>query len=96
MFSGKRRGFNVIQHNTNNTATGEKPEYIPLSLASSKDVYHRNKTTPSTLTLMPTPSFRTGSTSRRKGSRQLGSGYSAHQSQGGAGERKVLLDQISS
>ena len=39
---GERRGIHVIQHNTNDTTTGEKPEYMPLGLAFSKDVYHRN------------------------------------------------------
>ena len=39
---GDRRGIHVIQHNTKDTKTGEKPENMPLGLASSKDVYHRN------------------------------------------------------
>ena len=36
------RGIHVIQHNTNNTKTGEKPAYMPSGLTFSTDVYHRN------------------------------------------------------
>ena len=39
---GERRGIHGIQHNTNDTKTGEKPEYMPSGLAFSTDVYHRN------------------------------------------------------
>ena len=39
---GERRGIHVIQHNTNNTKTGEKPGYMPSGLAFSTDVYNRN------------------------------------------------------
>ena len=34
--------IHVIQQNTNDTTTGEKPGYMPSGLAFSKDVYHRN------------------------------------------------------
>ena len=37
-----RRGIHVIQNNTNDTMTGEKPEYMPSGLAFFSDVYHRN------------------------------------------------------
>ena len=39
---GERRGIHVIQHNTNEPKTGEKPRYMPSGLAFSTDVYHRN------------------------------------------------------
>ena len=39
---GERRGIHVIQHNTNEPKTGEKPRYMPSSLAFSTYVYHRN------------------------------------------------------
>ena len=39
---GERRGIHVIQHNTNEPKTGEKPGYMPSGLAFSTDVYHRN------------------------------------------------------
>ena len=41
-FPGERRGIPVVQHNTNNTTTGEKPEYMPSGLAFSKELHHRN------------------------------------------------------
>ena len=40
---GERRGIHFIQHNTNDTATGEKPAYMPPGLAFSTDVDYRNK-----------------------------------------------------
>ena len=39
---GERRGIQAIQHNTNDTKTGQKPEYMPSGLAFSTNVYHRN------------------------------------------------------
>ena len=39
---GERRGMHVIQHNTNDNKTGEKPGYMPSGLAVSTDVYHRD------------------------------------------------------
>ena len=39
---GERRGIHVIQHNTNEPKTGEKPGYVPSGLAFSTGVYHRN------------------------------------------------------
>ena len=38
---GDRRGIHAIQHDTNDTKTGERPEYMPSGLAFSTD-YHRN------------------------------------------------------
>ena len=38
---GERRGIHVIQHNTNNIKTGEKPGYMPSGLAFAMDVHHR-------------------------------------------------------
>ena len=39
---GERRGIHVIQHNTNEPKTREKPGYMPSGLAFSEDVNHRN------------------------------------------------------
>ena len=39
---GERRGIHVIQHNTNEPKTREKPGYMPSGWAFSTDVYHRN------------------------------------------------------
>ena len=39
---GERRGIRFIQHNTNDTTTGEKSEYMPSGLAFSMDLHHRN------------------------------------------------------
>ena len=36
---GERRGIHVIQHNTNDTTTGEKPGYMPPGLALSTGVH---------------------------------------------------------
>ena len=45
IMSGESTGIHVIQHNTNESTTEEKPEYMPLRLASSKDVYYGNNST---------------------------------------------------
>ena len=39
---GERREIRVIQHDTNDTTTGVKPEYMASGLAFSKDLHHRN------------------------------------------------------
>ena len=42
---GERRaleGIHVIQHNTKDTKTREKPEYMPSGLTFSTDVHNRN------------------------------------------------------
>ena len=49
---GERSGIHVIQHNTNDTKTGEKPRYISSGLAFSTDVYHRNNHKDSNQTTM--------------------------------------------
>ena len=35
-------GIHVIQHNTNDTTTGDNPGYMPSGLALSTDVHHLN------------------------------------------------------
>ena len=42
---GGKKGIHVIQHNTNDTKTREKPEYMPMmpsGMAFSTEVHHRN------------------------------------------------------
>ena len=38
----EKGGIHVIQHNTNEPKTGEKPGYMPSGLAFSTEVYYRN------------------------------------------------------
>ena len=67
---GERRGIHVIQHNTNDTKTWEKPGYMTSGLAFSTDVDHRNNSKASNQATMNNmgmerPIFRQGNSQDR-------------------------------